>query len=211
MKRVYLGLAVLITALLPTAYSVRAQRTTGPVRLETRSLADIRQLDGVVDRMSRDGELRLRMTLPDTILDDRAHERFDQYYKGVRVYSADLTRQTDRGLTVSVFGALFDDVTVETTATVSVDEARAIVARLADAPLPPTDDPELVILPRDGGGFVLTYQGRVFGSRGPVVYFIDARTGDVNRVGIALEHLVGCLFDQGRGLHFDCGRISWMF
>jgi Zn-dependent metalloprotease len=181
MKRVCLGLLALVIALLPSTPGVRAQRPAGPVRFEAGSLADLRQLDTFVERLARDGELRLRDARPDTLLAGREHERFDQYYRGVRVYGADVTRQTDRGQTVSVFGVMYDDVGAETTAALSPGEARAIVEELAETELPASYEPELVILPVDGGRFALTYRARAFGVRGPVVYFIDARTGALVR------------------------------
>lgn len=199
-------LVFLALTLLPATAPVGAQRTAGPVRFDTRSLADIRQWDSLVDRLSRDGELRLRDTRADTLLEGREHQRFDQHVKGVRVFGADLTRQTDRGLTVSVFGTLYDTPPVETIAAISAAGARAIVEQLAGASLPPSYEPELVILPRDDGRFVLTYRGRAYGQRGPAIYFIDARTG-------ALVHTYSDLQSQsavgiGTGVLGDRKKMS---
>lgn len=210
MKPASLGLVVLTLALLPATMLVRAQRPLGPIRLAAQASADLRQWDAVVDRMAREGELRLRASRPDTLLDGREHERFDQYYKGVRVYGADVTRQLDRGQTVSVYGVMYDTITIETGPTLQADDARARVEELSGVSLPLTYEPELVVLPREEGGFALAYQARAFGARGPVVYFIDARTG-------ALVHSFSDLKSQaaptsavgiGTGVHGDRKKMS---
>ncbi len=206
MKRACLGLLLAATALLPAASRLGAQSAAGAVRFGTPSLADLRQWDAVVDRMARDGELRLRDTRPDTLLEGRAHARFDQYHEGVKIFGADVARQTDRDLTVSVFGTLYDVPDVDTTPTIATADARAIVERLAGRSLPASYEPELVVLPRAGGGFVLTYLGRAFGSQGPRLYFIDARSG-------ALVHTLSDLKTQsevgiGTGVLGDQKKLS---
>src|SRR3954465_2540188 len=67
---------------------------------------DLRQWDGVVTRMARAGELRLRRVATDTMMPGRSHERFDQYYRGVRVLGGDIVRQSNADVTVSIFGHL---------------------------------------------------------------------------------------------------------
>jgi hypothetical protein len=47
---------------------------------------NVRQWDATLTRMSRTGELRSRQLRDDTLLGGRTHERFDQYYRGVRVF-----------------------------------------------------------------------------------------------------------------------------
>ena len=46
--------------------------------------------------MLRSGELRVRQTRDDTLIPGRTHERADQYYRGVRVFGADVARQLRR-------------------------------------------------------------------------------------------------------------------
>src|SRR5438046_502215 len=75
-------------------------------------LGKLREWDRRVDQMSRAGELRLRETREDPLVAVRRHERYDQFYRGVPVWGGDITRQTDRGLTVSLFGALYDGLTL---------------------------------------------------------------------------------------------------
>src|SRR2546430_4462397 len=72
--------------------------------------AAVRQWDSTIDRMLRAGELVVRRADDDTLVPGRAHERLSQIYRGVPVYGGGLTRQTDNGLTVSLFGTLYENV-----------------------------------------------------------------------------------------------------
>src|SRR5262245_23158493 len=73
----------------------------------------IRAWDSTIDRMVRAGELRVRRTDDDTLVPGRTHERLSQVYRGVPVYGGGLTRQTDNGLTVSIFGTIYENVALE--------------------------------------------------------------------------------------------------
>lgn len=144
------------------------------------SLANLRAWDARVDAMRNEGTLQLRQSQPDTLIDGRLHERFDQYYQGVRVFGGDVARQLASGQTVSVFGTVFSDIDLDTRPALAEDEATDIIQRLAGADLAPGAIPELMVLPKDDGGYALTYRARLFiPTRGPTVYFIDAHTGTV--------------------------------
>jgi len=195
MTRVWFSLVLVTAVALSTMLRLSAQRSgttpeaaraaqpgeraaaARPMRLETQSSADIRQWDHTVDRLVRDGALRLRARRPDTLLSGREHERFDQYVKGVRIHGADVARQTEGGTTVSLFGTVYDAAGIEIAPTLSAADARGVIGRLAERELPASYEPELVLLPQDGGPLVLTYRGRVFTARGPMIYFVDAHTG----------------------------------
>src|SRR5262245_15073675 len=68
------------------------------------NLADLRQWDARVDAMTRSGDLRMRESTADPLVPGRVHERLDQYYRGIRVWGGDLARQSERGVSISVFG-----------------------------------------------------------------------------------------------------------
>ena len=80
------------------------------------------------DRMVRDGALQIRRTDADTLIPTRTHERMDQYYKGVRVFGGDVTRQTAGGLTVSIFGTHYADIALDVTPALSAADAAAVAA-----------------------------------------------------------------------------------
>ena len=80
---------------------------------------------------------------------------------------------------MSVFGALYADIDLDPTPALSRDQAVARVERLTGVRPGPSRQPELMVLPKPGGGYALTWRARVF-ARGDIrVYFLDARTGDV--------------------------------
>jgi bacillolysin len=151
----------------------------GHGRLAISSGPNIRQWDSFVDSLQRSGELRPRQHRGDVLIAGREHERLDQYYQGVRVFGGDVTRQMERGLTVSLFGTIYDDIDIDANPALDTDEARGAIERAAGAPMRAGAAPELVVLPRQSGGYDLAYRGRVFSDAGLFMYFVDARSGAV--------------------------------
>jgi bacillolysin len=146
-------------------------------RIVASSSQKIRQFDSLVDSLQRSGELRLRQHRPDALITGREHDRLDQYYKGVRVFGGDVARQMERGITVSLFGTVYDDIDIEVDPALSADGARTAIERAAGSAMPAGTVPELVVLPRDAGGYDLAYRARVFSDNGLFMYFVDARSG----------------------------------
>ncbi len=158
----------------PVGQAPRTLRTVTAQTVDT-----VRQWDAAVNDMLRAGQLRLRETRGDELIAGRTHERFDQLHRGVRVWGGDITRQIDRGIAVSLFGALYDDLTLNVEPTLSPEEARDIVSTLAGGVDLGNRIPELVILPLDGGGYALTYRCQAVTPADASVYFIDAIDGAV--------------------------------
>src|SRR5262245_29786455 len=106
------GLAVAVGLVVALSHgAVRAQGR--PSRSITATdPASLRSWDSAVDSMVRDGSLQLRRTTGDTLMSDRVHERLNQYYKGIRVQGGDIARQTDRGVSISIFGNVYSDINV---------------------------------------------------------------------------------------------------
>lgn len=205
-----LGLCSILFALLlapPMAQMSSAQSGDGVRRITAQSISELRTWDSAVDRMDRDGILRRRQRRDDPMIESRTHERFDQYYKGVRIFGGDIARQMDNGLTTSIFGSLYEGITIDdVTPTLSAAEARAAIVQLSGAELPEAYEPELVVLPRDEGGFALAYKGRAFGPEGLFVYFLDARTGEVLLTlnDLKTQAMVG----RGTGVLGDTKKVS---
>jgi Zn-dependent metalloprotease len=142
--------------------------------------ADLRVWDTQVDRMIRGGELQLRLEREDTLMPGRRHTRFTQMVNGVPVYGGDVARQSDdKGLTVSIFGTVYEGVDVSTDPAIGPDRARAIVARETGVDLGPGRLPRLAILPRDSGEYRLVYTARVATPEDITLFFIDAQTGAI--------------------------------
>jgi Zn-dependent metalloprotease len=185
--------------------SVAGQQLPPTMLAATDNVAVLQATD-MVDQRVRAGNLELLRVDVDPLLPGRSYQRLAQSYGGVPVYGADITRQMDGGRARSVFGAIYEDIDIETTPTVSVEIARAVIEGLAGGPMNPGVQPELMILPLDAGGYALTYTGRVFTGTDLRVYFIDAHTGGLVQEfsGLFTQLTVG----TGNGVHGDQKKIS---
>src|SRR5437870_13073463 len=82
----------------------------------------IRDWDSTVHKMMRSDELRVRIQRADTLIKGRSVEWIGQYYNGVRVWGGEVNRQIDEaGVTVSLFGLIYADISVDTIPVVSAD------------------------------------------------------------------------------------------
>ena len=63
-----------------------AQAGRGAIAVNERSAGQMRDWDGRLDRMIREGDLRVRERRQDALVTGRMHERADQYFRGVRVF-----------------------------------------------------------------------------------------------------------------------------
>ena len=177
--------------------------------------AGLRQWNGTVARMIQADDLRVRQIRDDTLIGGRTHERLSQYHEGLPVVGGDITRQTDGGLTLSIFGTAYTDIDLDPTPRLSADEAKVIIETLAGAELGPTRIPELVVLPPDeAGDYVLTYRERVMSTTGLNIYFIDAHTGDLVlqrndlKTQKATLPCAQCEVGEGNGVLGDRKKIS---
>jgi thermolysin len=155
-----------------------AQRLTPGLAVAPQSVAQIREWGVRLERMARDGELRLRQRREDTLIEGRTHERADQYHRGVRVFGADVARQFQGGQLISVFGTVYPEIRAETTPRVSEEEARTIAIGRAGIAGGESIRPELVILPLRGQ-FLLTWRLRIASGSDIRQYFVDARAGAI--------------------------------
>jgi Zn-dependent metalloprotease len=149
----------------------------GRTTIRTETNAERRAWASRIDSMLRSGELRVRQAHDDPMMPDRTHERADQYYRGVRVFGADITRQLRSGATESIFGTLYEGIDVDPSPAIGEDRAReSLATRLGEA-IEDRVRGELVVLPLDAGGYALTWRFRIVLRSDTRQYFIDARTG----------------------------------
>ena len=166
------------------APSPAAQGPRGVTSFAAGSPQDLRQWDPLADSMLRSGELRVRQVREDTQFDGRRVERADQYYRGVRVFGADISRQMDdTGVVRSMFGRIYPAIDISTNPSIAAAAVKAAVTGLAGLEQAADNQPELVILPIDDGAtFRLAWRMRAVTDRMDIVqYFTDAQTGDVLR------------------------------
>jgi Zn-dependent metalloprotease len=167
--------------------------------------SSLRSWDSTVDAMLRSGELRPRRIDADAQLAGRTHDRMEQFFKGVRVRGGDVVRQVDGGLTLSIFGTVFPDVSLDVTPKLSVQQAAAIVKRESGIDLPPARLPALLILPEDGG-YRLVYTATAVTANGAFEYFIDAASGAIVMTLDAAQRQSA--IGQGTGVLGDAKKMS---
>jgi hypothetical protein len=143
------------------------------------SLNGVRVWDDTINRMVRTRELRVRQERAYTLVVGRSIERLAQYRRGVRVWGSDVSRQVDGTSAVSVFGTVYEGLNFDVTPTLDRDAAVTRFASIGGSLLTPATEPELVILPADGGAFRLTWMATVRTPTDVVRFFIDASSGPV--------------------------------
>ena len=147
-----------------------------PVRIAAVE-AEASAWDQKLESLTQDGELALRSTHADVLVPGRIHQRFAQVYKGIPVFGGELVRQSDGRGVVSIFGSLYEGIDVSAAPALTADAAKSVVERLSGARLGPGCVPQLLVLPRDEGGYALAWALRAMTSRDLVQYFVDANTG----------------------------------
>src|SRR5688572_7585780 len=75
----------------------KVQERQGTFRIAADTAAEVGEWDALVDQFVGDRTLVLRTHNEDSELVGRAHESLVQYYRGLPVWGADITRQMDRG------------------------------------------------------------------------------------------------------------------
>ena len=201
--------AALALAIAP-APSAQAPRPSGRVAtFAAGAPQDLRQWDPLADAMLRSGELRVRQVRADTQLTGRRVERADQYYRGVRVFGADISRLIDeQGVVQSMFGNLYTGIDISPDPTVTADAVKATVTQWAGIAQGEANEPELVILPIDDGeGFRLAWRMRAVTDRVDIVqYFLDAESGSLLRQ--YSDRQTQSAVGRGTGVLGDSKKIS---
>jgi Zn-dependent metalloprotease len=177
-----------ITAALGVIFSpVPAAQTAAPApgraaMIAASSAQSLREWDAVTQSMLRGGELRVRQVRDDTQLPGRVTERADQYYRGVRVFGADISRQLDaQGVVLSMFGNVYEGIALSTDPRLAPQDVRDRVDTLAGTAQAEDNAPELMVLPRDdGASFRLAWRMRAVTAQADIIqYFLDSSSGEV--------------------------------
>ena len=150
----------------------------GRTTIRAESASDRRAWTSRIDAMLRSGELRIRQSRDDEMLPGRTHQRADQYYRGVRVFGADITRQLQGGATESIFGTIYEGIDIDPSPSIDEDRAREMLTSRLGGTVDPGVRGELVVLPLDAGGYALTWRFRIVLRADTRQYFVSARTGE---------------------------------
>src|SRR5438552_4995008 len=124
-----------LCAILALSPEPAAQMRSLVVAAGSESPDRLREWDIRVDRMEGAGELRRRQVNDDPLLPGRQHERVQQMYRGVPVWGADITRQSERGVTMSILGSVYDGMAIDTEPRLTPENARDAIARRAGVDL----------------------------------------------------------------------------
>ena len=120
-----------------------------------------------------------------------------------RCTGGDVSRQTARGVTVSMFGTVYTQIGVEPTPTLSGDEATATLENVSGTTHVRDGGPILTILPTLDGGYALTYRATM---RNAWTYFVDAHTGQV--LVEVDERMTESAVGSGHGVLGDAKKVS---
>ena len=166
------------------------------------SLTDIEEAEALIGGMTRSGQLVLQASHADSQLLGRQHEGFGQYFNGVPVHGASISRQTEAGTTVSIFGTVYTDIEINPIPTLSLGDASTLIAQSFGATALQVVQP-LTVLPTLDGGYALAY--RITASNA-VTYFVDAHGGQV--LMEVNEKRSQSAVGQGRGVLGDVKKLS---
>ncbi len=146
---------------------------------EPGSPAEARAAGARVEALLRGGAISLSRAQADPDFPGRRHLRFDQRVGGVRVFGAQLVQQLDAdGTTLSLFGSLVEGLTLEVAPGLRADQAAREAERAFPRGAVALGEPELVVLPREGGA-VLAWTLWVRLDQALDRVFVDARAGGV--------------------------------
>jgi Zn-dependent metalloprotease len=150
-------------------------RRPGLIAVHATTPIDLREWDTRINQMVRGNQLVVVSSRPDPDISGRTHESLAQYHRGIPVFGASLSRQTAQGVSVSVIGGVFEDVSVDSSAAMSATQA---VRRLAEAvgAQPVGDGPRSVIFPNLDGAYRHAYLVTMSDTN---TYIVDAVSGHV--------------------------------
>src|SRR5689334_3148216 len=127
MMRPITAVAAIVIATSAWQLTAPSRRAISQVRVErvtAMTTDDLRAWDARVDQMTRSGDLRLVRENDDVLMPGRHHERLQQLYRGVPVFGGDVVRQTERGVTISIFGSVYEGINVSADPTLTPQDAR---------------------------------------------------------------------------------------
>jgi thermolysin len=198
-------------ALLAAQAVAQQQGTLGPLVITATQSGDLGSAGRVVGGMLQDGTLRIVETTDDQLAPGRTHQRLAQFHRGVRVSGGSVSVQSDSGISRSLFGQVYPDISMAVEPTLS---ARDVVAIAGSDDVTVLSPPDLVIVREDDDAYRLVYRIHTFGMRGLVVSEIDALTGAVVSTRSALTtqgvqaSCPDCAVGEGLGVKGDRKKLS---
>ena len=172
MKRV-MAIATAAAALFLSLQVGSAQQPSS-LRFNATTANDLRTWDQFVSAQERAGGLRVTQVEQDPSLPSRTVERMQQYYQGIPVWGAEVVRDSDGGVPVSIFGDVSAQLDLDTQPALTVDAAtKVFLSSAASATL--LRPVNLVVFRLQNGEPRLAYMSVVAGTNEVFRAFIDAR------------------------------------
>ena len=153
--------------------------TSNRIMLTATTQSAVVQSNSLIARMMQAGELTSVRVVDDRQIRGRQTQTLQQIYKGIPVEGGSVTLQKTGATTVSVFGTLFDNISIDVTPAIAGIDAARIIEKAANAFIAFGASATLVVVPSPVGTFALTYKATVANA---ITYYVDALTGDVVRV-----------------------------
>ncbi len=154
-----------------------AQQPASRLRIAATTVNDLRTWDQAVTAQLRTGDLRMVSVEQDPSLPARQVERMQQYYQGVPVYGAEIVRDSDSGVALSIFGEVSQGISLDARPVLTAATAEREALSVAGSNATLMRRPELVILADTPLGARLAYMVGVAARPSAFRVFIDAVTG----------------------------------
>jgi thermolysin len=175
MKRSLLLLGVIALSVVTAAQQLPSTRA---VTVFTQKAADTAAWDARLMSWEAAGELQRLALKEDTVMRGWFHERFQQRYRGLRVFGAHVIRHWHNGRVESVNGKFYEGIGLDTTAAVGPGEAKLAAERSAGTGSRVVSEPELLIYPTPTA-YLLAYRMHVRTETDLLLAFVDAANGSV--------------------------------
>ena len=184
------GAAVFLAVFGPA--EVRGQELRGPLEIgaaASTGMSSLRRFDALVETLAAGGELVLAASRPDSQLQGRTQQFFQQYHEGVPVLGAGVSRQLAGGATVSLLGTIETGIELDPRPRFQSVEALELLEQQTGVGALSNALPELVIVQVPTGRYVLAYQATMRDLR---TYYLDAHNGFIaHDVSAVKEQSVG--------------------
>ena len=179
-----LGMAIALVLLVQQPGRAQAAQAGSPadsgrIMLSATTQSALAESDGLIAGMLQAGELTSVGVQDDPQIAGRQTQTLQQVYKGIPVEGGSVSLQRAGPTTVSVFGALFNAISIDITPAIAPVDAARIIEKAANAFIAFGASPALVVVPSPSGTFALTYKATVTHA---ITYYVDAGTGDIVRV-----------------------------
>ncbi len=154
-----------------------AQQPSSMTRIAATTVSDLRSWDQYVTSQLRVGGLRVVSADQDPSLPGRVVERMQQYFEGVPVFGAEVVRDSESGVALSIFGEVPQGLNLVTRPILSAAAAEREAISRGGSGVTLLRRPELVILPETTIGPRLAYMMVVSARPSVDRVFIDAISG----------------------------------